>query len=51
MEVTAEDVPFRFTRFEISVFDMDLDFEVPAPVEYTRPEEYDELKQQNPDKL
>ena len=51
VEVTAEDVPFRFTRFEISVFDMDLDFEVPAPVEYTRPEEYDELKQQNPDKL
>lgn len=51
VEVTAEDVPFRFTRFEICVFDMDLDFEVPAPVEYTRPEEYDELKQQNPDKL
>ena len=51
MKVTAEDIPFRFTGFRISAFDMDLAYEVLAPVEITRPEEYDELKQLNPDKL
>ena len=51
VEVTAEDIPFRFTGLKTSVFDVDIDFEVLAPVESTRPEEYDELKQQNPDML
>lgn len=51
VKVTAEDIPFRFTGFRISAFDMDLAYEVLAPVEITRPEEYDRLKQLNPDKL
>ena len=51
VEVTAEDIPFRFTGLKTAVFDVDVDFEVLAPVESTRPEEYDELKQQNPDML
>ena len=51
VEVTAEDIPFRFTGFQISAFDMDVDFEVLVPVEMLRPEEYDELKPLNPDKL
>ena len=48
---TVDGIPFRFTGFEISVFDMDVDFEVSSPVEYVRPEEYDELKPLNPDTL
>lgn len=52
--ITLNNVPFRFTGFEISVFEMDLDYEVTAPVEMLRAEEYDELErlgQLDPDKL
>ena len=42
VKITAEDVPFRFTGFEISAFDMNFDYEILAPVNpihVTRPGE------------
>jgi len=51
-EVTAEDIPFRFTDFEIGVFDMDLSYEVLAPmnaIHVTRPGEPE--PEPDPDKL
>ena len=52
VSVTAEEIPFRFTEFEISVFDMNLGYEVLAPVNpihVTRPGEPE--PEQDPDKL
>ncbi len=52
VEVTAEEVPFRFTDFEIGVFDMDLSYEVLAPmnpISVARPDEPE--PEPDPDKL
>lgn len=52
VSVTAEEIPFRFTEFEISVFDMNLSYEVLVPVNeihVTRPGEPE--PEPDPDKL
>ena len=52
VSVTAEEIPFQFTEFEISVFDMNLGYEVLAPanpIHVTRPGEPE--PEQDPDKL
>ena len=52
VDVTYEEIPFRFTGFEIGVFDMNLDYEVLAPVNpvhVTRPGEPE--PEPDPDKL
>nr|WP_325213761.1 DUF4179 domain-containing protein [uncultured Oscillibacter sp.] len=52
VKVTAEDVPFRFTGFEIGPFEVNVDYEVQSPVNsihVTKPGEAE--PQPDPDKL
>ena len=54
VQVACEDIPLRFTGFEIGAFDMKFDYEVQAPVnpiQVTRPEGAPPAPESDPNKL